>query len=65
VAGNADLAGMMVALAKQGMRVHRDDEGTLLRALTEPVGDRPTLRVGLIERLGPALAADLHDRTPA
>ncbi|XP_010053920.2 4-hydroxyphenylpyruvate dioxygenase [Eucalyptus grandis] len=41
-----------------GIMVDRDDEGTLLQIFTKPVGDRPTLFLEIIQRLGCMLKDD-------
>ncbi|EPS60251.1 hydroxyphenylpyruvate dioxygenase, partial [Genlisea aurea] len=37
---------------KLGILVDRDDQGTLLQIFTKPVGDRPTLFIEIIQRIG-------------
>jgi len=41
-----------------GILVDRDDQGTLLQIFTKPVGDRPTLFVEIIQRVGCMLKDD-------
>ena len=41
--------------AELGILVDRDDQGTLLQIFTKPVGDRPTLFLEVIQRVGCAL----------
>lgn len=40
------------ALEDLGILVDRDDDGVLLQAFTDPIGDRPTLYFEIIERVG-------------
>ena len=35
-----------------GILVDRDDQGTLLQIFTKPVGDRPTMFIEIIQRVG-------------
>ncbi|QHN82005.1 4-hydroxyphenylpyruvate dioxygenase [Arachis hypogaea] len=35
-----------------GILVDRDDQGTLLQIFTKPVGDRPTIFIEIIQRIG-------------
>ncbi|KAG6776297.1 hypothetical protein POTOM_019803 [Populus tomentosa] len=35
-----------------GILVDRDDQGTLLQIFTKPVGDRPTIFIEIIQRVG-------------
>ncbi|KAH6780980.1 4-hydroxyphenylpyruvate dioxygenase [Perilla frutescens var. hirtella] len=37
---------------KLGILVDRDDQGTLLQIFTKPVGDRPTMFIEIIQRIG-------------
>ncbi|KAL0354298.1 UNVERIFIED_CONTAM: 4-hydroxyphenylpyruvate dioxygenase [Sesamum angustifolium] len=37
---------------KLGILVDRDDQGTLLQIFTKPVGDRPTIFIEIIQRIG-------------
>ncbi|XP_057461157.1 4-hydroxyphenylpyruvate dioxygenase [Actinidia eriantha] len=41
-----------------GILVDRDDQGTLLQIFTKPVGDRPTLFIEIIQRVGCILKDD-------
>ncbi|KAL3754863.1 hypothetical protein ACJRO7_002027 [Eucalyptus globulus] len=41
-----------------GIMVDRDDEGTLLQIFTKPVGDRPTIFIEIIQRVGCMLTDD-------
>ncbi|KAL3754866.1 hypothetical protein ACJRO7_002030 [Eucalyptus globulus] len=41
-----------------GIMVDRDDEGTLLQIFTKPVGDRPTIFIEIIQRVGCTLTDD-------
>jgi 4-hydroxyphenylpyruvate dioxygenase len=41
-----------------GILVDRDDQGTLLQIFTKPVGDRPTLFIEIIQRVGCMLKDD-------
>ncbi|KAF5819764.1 putative 4-hydroxyphenylpyruvate dioxygenase [Helianthus annuus] len=41
-----------------GVLVDRDHEGTLLQVFTKPVGDRPTIFIEVIQRIGCMLAHD-------
>ncbi|KAK6116324.1 hypothetical protein DH2020_049951 [Rehmannia glutinosa] len=43
---------------KLGILVDRDDQGTLLQIFTKPVGDRPTIFVEIIQRIGCMLKDD-------
>ncbi|KAE9458932.1 hypothetical protein C3L33_09147, partial [Rhododendron williamsianum] len=43
---------------KLGILVDRDDQGTLLQIFTKPVGDRPTLFIEIIQRVGCMLKDD-------
>ncbi|GAB2215227.1 hypothetical protein Droror1_Dr00019608 [Drosera rotundifolia] len=43
---------------KLGILVDRDDQGTLLQIFTKPVGDRPTIFIEIIQRVGCMLKDD-------
>ncbi|KAG8387151.1 hypothetical protein BUALT_Bualt03G0223400 [Buddleja alternifolia] len=43
---------------KLGILVDRDDQGTLLQIFTKPVGDRPTIFIEIIQRIGCMLEDD-------
>ncbi|GER54030.1 4-hydroxyphenylpyruvate dioxygenase [Striga asiatica] len=45
-----------------GILVDRDDQGTLLQIFTKPVGDRPTIFIEIIQRIG-CMLKDEHGRT--
>ncbi len=45
-------------LRPSGLLADKDDQGILLQVFTKPVGDRPTVFLEIIQRLG-------CDRTPA
>ena len=40
------------ACEELGVLVDRDDQGTLLQIFTKPLGDRPTLFIEIIQRIG-------------
>lgn len=42
----------MAACEELGILVDRDDQGTLLQIFTKPVGDRPTIFLEIIQRIG-------------
>ena len=46
------------AVRDLGILVDKDDQGILLQVFTKPVGDRPTLFLEIIQRLGCNVAAD-------
>ncbi|KAL8227210.1 hypothetical protein R6Q57_017042 [Mikania cordata] len=43
-----------------GVLVDRDHEGTLLQVFTKPLGDRPTIFIEIIQRIGCTLMNDNH-----
>ncbi|KAK1435106.1 hypothetical protein QVD17_00866 [Tagetes erecta] len=48
----------MKACEELGVLVDRDDEGVLLQVFTKPLGDRPTIFIEIIQRIGCVLAQD-------
>ncbi|OIT01325.1 PREDICTED: 4-hydroxyphenylpyruvate dioxygenase [Nicotiana attenuata] len=42
----------ILACEELGILVDRDDQGTLLQIFTKPVGDRPTIFIEIIQRIG-------------
>ncbi len=46
------VADQIDGLREQGVLVDRDDEGHLLQVFTQPIGDRPTMFLEIIERHG-------------
>ncbi len=47
-----EVEGQLADLREQGILVDRDDQGYLLQIFTQPIGDRPTLFLEVIERHG-------------
>ena len=45
-------ADQLVELQKLGILADKDDQGVLLQIFTKPVGDRPTLFIEIIQRIG-------------
>ncbi len=42
----------LAAVRELGLLVDKDDQGTLIQVFTKPLGDRPTVFVEIIQRIG-------------
>merc|ERR1719478_1820745 len=50
--GDALTADEYVRVQELGLLVDKDDQGVLIQVFTRPVGDRPTLFLEIIQRIG-------------